>query len=67
MSTREVEQKRGLFTRFKEIGSELKKVAWPTLPEVVKQTGVVLGVVIFFALVIFGIDSGLSALRGLIS
>ena len=27
---------------FKELFSELKKVTWPTFPQVVKQTGIVL-------------------------
>ncbi len=42
--------------KFKESFSELKKVTWPTFPKVVKQTGVVLGVVVFFTLVLFGFD-----------
>ena len=50
----------------KETGSELKKVSWPTFGKVVKQTGVVLVVVIFFALVLLGIDQLLSFLFGLI-
>lgn len=40
----------------KETVSELKKVSWPTFPKVVKQTGVVLTVVIVFTLVLFGFD-----------
>ncbi|MCL2177368.1 MAG: preprotein translocase subunit SecE [Firmicutes bacterium] len=59
-------ERRGLFTRFREIGSELKKVQWPELPQVVKQTGVVIGVVIFFTLAIFGIDSLLVFLRSFV-
>ena len=46
--------------------SELKKVTWPTFGEVVKKTGVVLAVVIIFAVVIFGIDALLGYLSGLI-
>jgi preprotein translocase subunit SecE len=45
-----------LIRRLKETGSELKKVTWPTFPKVVKQTGVVLGVVVFFTLILFGFD-----------
>jgi preprotein translocase subunit SecE len=45
-----------LVKRLKETGSELKKVTWPTFPKVVKQTGVVLAVVVFFGLVLFGFD-----------
>lgn len=40
----------------KDTGNELKKVTWPKFSEVVKQTGVVLVVVIVFALVLFGLD-----------
>ena len=40
----------------KETGSELKKVTWPTFGKVVKQTGVVIAVVIFFAAVLLVID-----------
>ena len=41
---------------FKETGSELKKVTWPTFKETLKKTGVVLAVVIFFGLVLFTFD-----------
>lgn len=40
----------------KETGSELKKVSWPKFKEVVKQTSIVLVIVIVFALVLLGID-----------
>ena len=39
-----------LVRKLKETGSELKKVTWPKFPKVVKQTGVVLAVVVFFGL-----------------
>ena len=42
--------------------AELKKVTWPGFPKVMKQTGIVLGVVIFFLFIIFAIDLGLSQL-----
>lgn len=44
----------------KETFSELKKVSWPSFGKVVKQTLLVLGVVLFFTLVLLGIDSLLS-------
>ena len=47
--------KRGLGKRIKETTSELKKVSWPTFGKVVKSTLVVL-VVVFFTVVLFGID-----------
>ncbi len=40
----------------KDTGSELKKVTWPTFGKVVKQTGIVLVVVLVFALVLLGLD-----------
>ena len=49
---------------FKSIFSELKKVTWPKFKEVVKQTGIVLVVVIVFALVLFGLDRLCSWLVG---
>ena len=51
----------------KEIVSELKKVTWPKFPEVVKKTGVVLIVVAFFFVVLFGIDWLLSLLYKLLT
>lgn len=51
--------------RTKETFSELKKVSWPTFKEVVKKTGVVIAVVLFFTLVLFGVDRLLSLLYGL--
>lgn len=40
---------------FAEIGSELKKVHWPTFKQIVKSTGIVLGIVVLFGLILFGI------------
>ncbi len=51
----------------KEIGSELKKVSWPTFRKVAKQTGIVIAVVVFFTLVLFGIDRLASLLYTLLS
>ena len=46
--------------------SELKKVTWPSFKDVVKQTSVVLVVVLVFLVVIFGLDKLCSWLIGLI-
>lgn len=46
--------------------SELKKVSWPGFKTVVKQTSVVIVVVLAFLLVIFGLDRLCSWLMGLI-
>ena len=53
-------------SRIKETFAELKKVTWPTFGEVCKKTGVVLVVVLVFAVVIFGMDYGLGALVNLL-
>ena len=50
----------------KETSSELKKVTWPTFKEVIKKTGVVLVVVLVFAIVLLGIDYLLGLLFGLL-
>lgn len=51
---------------FKELFSELKKVTWPSFKEVVKQTGVVLVVTLFFLLVLMGMDALLGVLYDLL-
>ena len=53
--------------RIKETASELKKVTWPTFGAVVKKTGVVLAVVLIFAVVLFGIDRLLAWLFDLLT
>lgn len=53
--------------KIKDVFSELKKVSWPTFPKIVKQTGVVLLVVLVFLIVITAFDLGLTSLLGLIS
>ncbi len=51
--------------KLKETNSELKKVAWPKFSKVAKQTGVVIAIVLIFALVLLGIDQLLGYLFGL--
>ena len=51
---------------FKELFSELKKVTWPTFPQVVKQTGIVLFVTLLFLLVLMGMDALLGYLYKLL-
>ena len=55
---------RGRF--FKETFSELKKVTWPSFSTVLKQTGIVLGVVLVFLLVLMGFDALLQWLYSVI-
>ena len=56
----------GLKQRFKETGSELKKISWPSFKETMKKTGVVIAVVLFFAVILIAFDFGLSKLFGLL-
>jgi preprotein translocase subunit SecE len=53
--------------KFKEVFSEIKKVTWPDFKTIVKSTGVVLGVVAIFLVVITLMDLGLGALLELVT
>ena len=53
--------------KIKDIFSELKRVSWPTFPKIVKQTGIVIVVVLIFLVVITAFDSGLLELLKLVS
>ncbi|MBO5889568.1 MAG: preprotein translocase subunit SecE [Clostridia bacterium] len=53
--------------KLKEVFSEIKKVSWPSFNKVVKQTGIVLGVVALFMVVITLIDFGLGQLLTLLT
>ncbi len=59
-------KKENIFKRFfkkvKEVFSEIKKVSWPSFSKVLKQTAVVVGVVLIFIVIITLIDTGLIAL-----
>ncbi len=65
------EKKPGFFkkigTKIKDVFSELKKVSWPKFSKIVKQTGVVLVVVLAFLIVITAFDFGLQELLVLLS
>ena len=54
---------------FREMKSELKKVVWPTWNQVVKNTGIVIAMIIivgaFIALADFGLKAGVGALLAL--
>ncbi len=51
---------------FREVISEIKKIVWPTPKATFKNTGVVLIAMIVVGLVIFGLDTGLHSLFGLV-
>lgn len=54
-------------SRVKETMGELKKVSWPSFGKTMKQTGMVISVVLIFTLVVLGIDSLLGWLLKLIA
>ncbi len=51
----------------RETASELKKVTWPSFKNVVKDTSIVIAFVIVFAVILFGIDTFLSWIVGLMA
>ena len=52
--------------KFTGMVSELKKVTWPKFSSVLKHTGIVLAVVLFFLVIVTAIDFGLTELLKLI-
>lgn len=71
MATQQKTKKPNLFQRigrfFAKSWSELKKVTWPTFKKVVSNTLIVLAVVAFFSLIVFGFDTGFMYLVKLLS
>ena len=65
------EKKPNIFVRMgrkiKETFSELKRVTWPSLPQALKSTGVVIVIVLIFLIVITAINFGLSELLQLLT
>jgi preprotein translocase subunit SecE len=57
----------GFIQKIRDMFGELKKVRWPKFNEAVKQTGIVLGLVLVFSIVVFGIDRGLGELYKLLT
>ncbi len=53
--------------KIKDVFSELKKVSWPTFAKVLKQTGIVLAVVLVFLVVITAFDWCLMQLLQLVA
>jgi len=58
---------KGIGSKLKGMWSELKKVTWPTFGKVVKNTGIVLVVVLIFGAVITAMDFGLQQLLELVT
>ena len=60
-------KKGGLIAYLKGVRQEFRKVVWPTREELVTDTIVVFGCVIFFAVAFWLIDTGfLAALKGIL-
>ena len=61
MAVQQKAKKPNVFSRlgsfFVKSWSELKKVSWPNFKTVLKNTGIVLLVVLFFAVIIYGVDA----------
>ena len=49
-----------IITFLKEVRAELGKVSWPTRRQLLLYTGVVIGISLFFALYLGGIDAVLA-------
>ena len=59
-------KRRGPIRFFKDVGGELKKVTWPTGKELMKTTISVIIFIAIFAVIVYGIDTGLGAVFRLI-
>ncbi len=75
MATKKADEKKpNIFARIwngivgfiRDIVREIKKIVWPTPKATFRNTGIVLLVMLVSGLVIFGVDSGLHALFGLV-
>ena len=71
MAVQQKAKKPNVFRRlggfFVKSWSELKKVSWPNFKTVLKNTGIVLLVVLFFAVIIGGVDYLFAWLLSLVS
>ncbi|MYC25456.1 MAG: preprotein translocase subunit SecE [Gammaproteobacteria bacterium] len=56
------ERGRNLWILFRDARSEIRKVIWPTRPETLQTTWIVLILIVIFALILWLLDSGLSFL-----
>lgn len=52
----------GMFKFLKEVSSEMKKVSWPTMPELLKKTAIVIFSVSLLMGFIYLLDLGISTL-----
>lgn len=70
MAEKTSEKKPNVFSRigkfFRDTKSEIKKIVWPTPKAATKNLGIVLAMIVIIGLIVYGLDSGLYALLGLI-
>ncbi len=63
----QTEKGRGVWDLAKEARVEVRKVVWPTRQETTQTTLIVVAVVLFVSLILWGLDSGLSwVIQGLL-
>ncbi|MCC6934454.1 MAG: preprotein translocase subunit SecE [Candidatus Yanofskybacteria bacterium] len=55
-----------ILTFLREVRVELGKVSWPTRSQLIAYTGVVLGISLFFAIYLGGLDMFLAWVLGLV-
>ena len=64
VSPQDVQRRRrervGVRQYFREVRDEMRQVAWPSRPEVVNYTTIVVCVLVFMSLLIFGLGVGFS-------
>lgn len=51
-----------MFKFFKEVNSEMKKVSWPTISELLRKTAIVIFSVSLLMAFIYAVDLGISTL-----
>lgn len=57
---------KGIAKFFRDTKSEIKKIVWPTPKATFKNTGIVLLAMLIVGVVVFGVDTGLQTLFGLV-
>ena len=57
---------KGIAKFFRDTKSEIKKIVWPTPKATFKNMGIVVLAMLIVGVVIFGLDTGLQALLGLV-
>ncbi len=57
---------KGIAKFFRDTKSEIKKIVWPAPKTTFKNTGIVIAAILIVGVVIWGVDTGLEALFGLV-